>query len=199
MDTSEFIIRTVEALIWPITIFALLYIFRMQIVRLIQRVTELSYKDIKVSFQKDLKEAEDTAKKIKTPELKGVIKTKTKTAILSKAELSVLAEYSPRLAIIEAWLSVETALTKAARKLSISAKTFTQLRYVLERLIEYELLEVNVLHLFNDLRTMRNKAAHNHELDISVNESMRFADLSLNLTRAIDTAMQAWEIKHKEG
>jgi len=197
METLELIVRIIEALIWPITILILLFLFRLQIVKLIQRVKEISYKDLKLILQ----EAEETAKTIKPPKLldQKILKIEPVTLEAFPSErISQIASISPHLAIIEAWLEIERALTEAALKFGFEATTFTQLRKVIEKLIKDNILERNVLDLFNYLRTIRNRAAHTHELDISISDSMRYVELALEFTKTINIATLASDIIHKD-
>lgn len=197
METSELIVRIIEVLIWPITILILLFLFRLQIVKLIQRVKEISYKDLKLILQ----EAEETAKTIKPPKLldQKILKIEPVTLEAFPSErISQIASISPRLAIIEAWLEIERALTEAALKFGFEANTFTQLRKVIEKLIKDNILERNVIDLFNYLRTIRNRSAHTYELDISISDSMRYVELALEFTKTINIATLASDIIHKD-
>ena len=200
METFEIAVRLVEALVWPITLFILifvfLYLFRTQVTQLLERLIEISYRGVKLRFGKELDEAEVTAKSIKSPTIKG-IKTEPEPSTQEYAldRFSQIASFSPRSAVIEAWLVVETAIIEAAQKLGMERRTFTQLRNVVDELVRDNILEKRVMNLFNELREIRNRAAHTNELGISIDDAIRYAELCLILSDTINIAILALETK----
>jgi hypothetical protein len=105
MDSLTFIAEMTKALAWPLLIAAVLMIFREQLRALFKRVVSLHWGDWQASF------ANEEAK-VAT----GLSHANTKALAKGSEEneLMLLAERSPRSAVIEAAVRIETELRRIA-------------------------------------------------------------------------------------
>jgi hypothetical protein len=58
MDWNQFIASLVESFTWPISILLLLYLFKSEIGKLIQKLAHLKYKDLELEFEKVKQQAQ---------------------------------------------------------------------------------------------------------------------------------------------
>ena len=85
------------------------------------------------------------------------------------ADVAKLAETSPRAAVLEAWLSVETAALGAARRLGWMppSEKATNGLAVMKYLERHEDVDRSIVGLIRELRSLRNQAAHTPEFVLS--------------------------------
>jgi hypothetical protein len=96
-----------------------------------------------------------------------------------------LAELNPRGAIIEAWVLVESALRQAAKEAQLDITAHTSTNRVLNLLRQREVVSPQVLKLLDQLRVLRNYAAHERDLKTSTEEVINYIDVSLRVSNAL--------------
>lgn len=101
-----------------------------------------------------------------------------------------LASVAPRTAVTEAWLIVEAALQHASLSLPVRPRGYGLVREAFEELIKRNLLPQETNAVFDDLRKIRNNAAHAMEFDISSEEAIRYIDLATGLAAWIKSKIQ---------
>ncbi len=188
MTVFEFISSLVNSLAWPISLVIILIIFRKYIIKIIPSIEKLKYKDFEVEFSKTMKELMDKSKEdIEKQSIK-----ENKLKISAENKLFGLVDISPRSAILESWLLVETAASKALQRKDPEMIKKTYMIAPL-RLGEYlnrnQLINANQLEIFNKLREIRNKAVHVSEAQFNVNEVTEYIKLSLLLTNQIENGI----------
>jgi uncharacterized protein YutE (UPF0331/DUF86 family) len=185
MELLNIILSFISSIAWPIIILIVFLLFKIEIGRLILRISNLKYKDLELSFSKDLQRAEDTANKLKllTPNTKQIVsEEKTES---SYERLIQLSEMSPEAAIMEAWKIVEITLfdyAKSSQLITYSPKSTADLILNLRR---SGLISNDTYSLINELRIMRNKAVHHADVDISNKDVSKYIDLALSISANI--------------
>lgn len=108
MDVFSFTSELVKATAWPIATMILFYFMRKPLFDLIPLVRKLKYKDLEMEFSKEIQtlktEAEDAFGKRDGKDTDR----NHKTIALD------LVSFSPRAAIIEAWIELEAAASRLA-------------------------------------------------------------------------------------
>jgi len=162
MEIGNLVVKILEVVAWPITIIIILLVFKKQLSRIILRLSKLRYKDVE---------------RIKAPP--------TVTPVYDR--LLQVAEISPRAAVTEAWMIIETATTEAAKAQGIKTIRAITGREVILELAKKARLEGGTIELYDYLRRMRNNAAHSLEFEISYEDVIRYIDLALSLAHRLRT------------
>ncbi|MCH7499022.1 MAG: hypothetical protein IH886_03295 [Nitrospinae bacterium] len=179
----EYIIAIIDSVAWPVAVVWLGYLFRQEIRGLFDRVSHLKYKDLEAKFEKQLVEAEEEAKslpaEVRPPEHEEPVYP---VPYNDKYEqLLRISEESPRAALLEAWIEVESALFEAAERADIKAM-MRHPNHVLNRLIKDGHVAKTVYPLFDSLRKMRNEAAHLNNFVPKLDLVKRYLELSIELS-----------------
>jgi len=180
----EYVIKLVEALAWPVTIFGLVLIFRSELTRIMSRLTSFKYKDFEANFDKQLRMAEQQAEHI---HLERALTEPPSTDMPAPPQLTIhdqlirIAEVSPRAAITEAWRNIETAAIEAAETAGVEIPRRLPINHLVRELIQERIFSKEALPLFDGLRRLRNDAVHAPEFVIEQGEVERYVDLSLRL------------------
>jgi hypothetical protein len=168
----EYLIRLIEAIIWPTVVIWLGYLFKSELQKLLARMSTFKYKELEAKFERELEDAEESARSVEPPP------DRNKTAAhRSKDRLTQIAEASPRAAIIEAWTMIETAAVKAGLSLG-AALPRTSPGLIIQRLVESGEFSPTSLELIEKLRKLRNHAAHLPDFAISPSEAERYLELA---------------------
>lgn len=183
----ELLVELVVGVAWPVTVLTIVFVFKREAVGLLARLTKLRYKELEADFGETLREL-----KAETP---VVPPSPTAEALPAgrldrrMSELLELAEVAPRAAVLEAWLEVE----KAVRDLAIAAdvpetaRSHDQLRQLVQR----EVVPASYLGSFDELRRLRNTAAHSPEFEISTQVVQGYVDFSLNLAAVFEVIRES--------
>jgi hypothetical protein len=180
----ESIVGLIHAVAWPLTVFALAILFRREVRAVLGRLSRLKYKQLEATFDESLREVEKIAHAVMLPPTERVRQTETLTPG-AEERLDRLVEISPRAAITEAWLEVESAISFAGDKLGISNAGALSQANLVQMLHEKGIMNVGVLITYNRLRSLRNEAAHAQDFALSIKETERYVDLAKGLAAFI--------------
>lgn len=181
MDILTFISKLAKALAWPVAVVFLVLMLKKPLTELIPLLRKLKYKELEMEFSKEV--AELTAK-AELPQITHA------TGPLLEAEcnrLSNLASFSPRVAIIEAWVDVESAANEVASSFWNQGPSDVMRRNskLGEYLLQCKVIDENQLQTFNKLRDLRNKAVQAVELELSEKDAKAYVNLALSLAAQI--------------
>ncbi|EGR1737547.1 hypothetical protein D5Q56_20200 [Vibrio parahaemolyticus] len=184
----EHVVKIIEALAWPVTVLIAVFALRKPLIALLPQLKVLKYKELEVEFEKELE-------------------TLSLKAHVSKAKLNVEAtvddeetdfylqqvkELSPRAAIMEAWLGLESNAIATAQHFGLAPKnkrlTFAS---TLKALTSGEVLTPEDASNINELRMLRNKAVHDLQFSVSDTEAAKFMEIARDQTDVI--VGQAWQ------
>ena len=182
----EHFVNLVDAIAWPAAAIWLGYIFRGEIRKLLGRVSALKYKDLEASFEKELAAAETEAQKVLPP--KPPNNSISDEPVYPNPyderyeQLLRISDESPRAALLEAWVEVEAALMESAEEyMSGSARRVLPRKLMIE-LINNGKYPKTVLPLFEDLRRLRNEAAHTPEFEPTSRQTRRYLQMAIELS-----------------
>ncbi len=175
MDWLTFLSSVIGSIAWPIAAFAIAFLFRSQIRKLLDRLKKLSVGDNSLDFTEKLDEAEadaDTALPAALPEPEGLGLPDKRTA--------QLIALSPSAAVLDAWRGVETEVRKLANPLVVGITTSKPrpltFRAAVKYLFDAGRITGSTYALLHDLQQLRNAAAHGE--DVSAADAIRFTTLA---------------------
>ncbi len=156
---------------WPLVAGVALFILRGPITDLISRISQITYKDITVDFER-LREIGREAQL--DPLDKVEIDDRTVDSI----------EHYPRAAVIEAWIRLEWEAREILRGADERPPPRTP-RQMIQRLHREGLLQGNLFELLTELREIRNSAAHQLDVNIDPELAQEYVQLAELATTAI--------------
>ncbi|MDC8748701.1 DUF4145 domain-containing protein [Xanthomonas campestris] len=177
----ELVVQLLVGVAWPAAIIWVAMLFKGEIRSVLRRVSQLKYKDLEASFDEGLGKAEAKAAFVgpAAPALPH------KPEILSRLEqLRRIAEVSPRAAILEAWVLVEEAAAKSGFIQGASIPRVNPYLFV-EELIRLGKLPTGSSALIEQLRKLRNQAAHLPDFSITQDEADRYLELAAKASELI--------------
>jgi hypothetical protein len=182
MDSLTFVSSLISSLAWPSVIVALVLVFRTEISRLLPRIKRVKHGESQVDFEEDVKVAVDFAEKdVSLPAVKPG---------LDQQRLYLLAEQSPRGAILDAWLQVEAALRSYASQQGIESMN-SPIQII--RAIEIHSLDGNsigkgLINMLERLRQLRNDAVHLADAEITTDVAREYTALADRVKKRLEEA-----------
>ena len=156
---------------WPLVATLALLILRGPIADLMSRISHITYKDITVDLER-LREIEQEAQLESPDEVE--IDDRTADSI----------KHYPRAAIIEAWIRLEWEARGILAGLGVDPLPRSPGRMI-HSLHRRQLLQGNLFELLEELRDIRNSAAHHLDLDIDTERAQEYVELTERATVAI--------------
>lgn len=188
MDWLTFTSKVIEALAWPATLLALLWMIRKELPQVARALRKLKYKDVELEFGVGAKELVDDVKAVipqEQPKLDLKIGLTTRSD--AQARLDALAAVAPRAAILEAWLLVESAAVDATRRIGLSPSVPTsEARNPINALRGNGLLRPRQLGIFEKLRKLRNEAAHAADAEFSPEATRSYIDSAVAMAAYLE-------------
>ena len=176
MNSFEFIASLVESLIWPATIFTLFLLIKEPLIQLLTRVSHLKYKGLEADFLQTLNH-------LKASTTETANEAATNAQDVPTVTLRDLADISPRTAILEAWIKIETATRDLFESAGFPRRKFYQ---GLERLPDEKKEQIkHVLGPYTELRVLRNKAVHSSEVELTPKIAHEYIDVTSWVERVI--------------
>lgn len=183
MDWRSFIAAFVDSIAWPVAIVVVAFILRSQVTELLLRVRRIKHGGTEVDFDSAVFEVTRQAQKA-LPDQLGDTHTAAK-------RLTMLAELSPRGAILEAWLDVEQALGCLGRRYGVSEEEGKSLGINMLRLYLSESgapIGQGAIELLGKLRQLRNQAVHMDEAEIDPTTAREYILLAERMTKLLNEA-----------
>lgn len=181
MDVLSFISGMIESLAWPVSIIIIIMILKKPIDQLMLGIHRLKYQDLEIDFNKRLDEIDSKIETENNKEPKKELKQNNNEL----EQIETIAEISPNSAILLAWSIVEKELQSIVMRLEISSdyprnspmKNINTLR-------EMKLIDNQTVDGLNELRRIRNNAAHAqlNMRTISSDEALRYYEIVLKIT-----------------
>lgn len=196
MDALTFIAEVIKALAWPASAVLLVFMLRKPVGELIPLLRKLKYKEMEMEFSREIAvlkaEALPALEEKASPEDVAHEKTWGPETLpdrldVKREELRRMTSFSTRIAVMEAWLEVETAAAEAASSFwSVPpSATFKGFPRMGEYLLRCKVIDDKQLETFNRLQQLRNKAAHAQELNLSEEDARSYVDLAIALAAHI--------------
>jgi len=192
MDWLQFIssiVQSIVSLAWPAAFVTAVWLFREKLTSLLP-LLRFKYKDLDVSFRLDQAEKEASQLKLLPPN------EESRPTPEEADKFQELVTISPASAIIERYRELEDALKGFASTVGLPAEDMRQTMLGLTRqLRRHELIDQATSALLDDLRSVRNAAAHGQRDEITARDAIRFGELAGRLIAQINLATDAAAIK----
>lgn len=173
MDYLTFVVEMIRILIWPLIVIIIVLLLRKQIINLITDLKHLKYKDFELEFNRGLQKVNKDIDKVGLAEKKSIWYLDDKVM-----ELKNIARKSPLEAIIETWILIENQLREIAHmKLEKTSNKYSS-RMQLESLVENKIIPKEIYSIFKELKTIRNKVAHEGGYNISISQAEGYINTS---------------------
>ena len=183
MDVLQFFAALASSFAWPVTTLVLVVILRRPLSNAFESLTHLKYKDLELSFGRELEKISEQAKDIEfavpAPK-KRLVDGDELQELLNGAER--LAYEYPEPAIAMGWQAVEHELASAIVRRSIESAyphRNTTGRNV-QLLVDDNAIDTRTSDLLNSMRNLRNRAVHGRFSSerITTDEAVEFISLS---------------------
>ncbi|SEP46845.1 hypothetical protein [Propionispora vibrioides] len=196
MDWLTFFSSSINALAWPASIIIVILILKKPILELLPYLKNLKIYNIQLEFDKGIKEAKNLAEVANLPEMtpNEMASTPSKTVssdinssliIVTHKELTTyfdkLATDNPRVAILEAWLLIEDAIVRYAKKNNLFYLKKSTPTDILKILVEKNMLSINISEIIEQLRILRNKSVHELDFNLKPSQAQEYIDLALRV------------------
>ena len=178
-------IKLVEILAWPVTSLILIFAMRKPITGLIPQISKFKYKELEMEFEKDLNDLSQRSQETK-------LNNETEIDQEEDYYLQKVKDISPRAAILESWLGLESTAISSAKHFNLISDGKRQTLSQILKLFEKEdILTSENVEIINDLRMLRNKATHETNFHISEEEATKFMEIARDQAEII--ASEAWQ------
>ncbi|QOV93139.1 hypothetical protein [Novosphingobium sp. ES2-1] len=166
------------ALAWPVSALVIALIFRRPLLALLARLDELSWGDKSARFAQRLDRLESEASPAPPgPEGPEIALTGDHARFLK------LLDLSPGAAVLDSWAGVEDALQSLAIEHALATPDVSEAGRTLQK---RGVLPARTVGMIEDMRALRNAAAHDQA--ISVSDALRFRNLAKGVLNEIRLA-----------
>ena len=170
MDVYTFLADLVKALAWPIVVIVIVFMLRKPLAGLIPLLQRLKFKDLELEFGQKIERVRAEARsELPIEHPSPGLPADAQDRILK------LAEVSPRSAVIDAWRELEQRLIETANAIpefrDSRRKSPLDAIHILEG---SKRLSPRVASLIEDLRSLRNRAAHAPEFALSSESAQEY-------------------------
>lgn len=180
----DLVVNLLIGIAWPAAIVWVAMLFRHDIRSLLKRISQLRYKDVEASFDEGLANAEAKAAVIQAPP----IAIPRKPEFINRLEqLRRIADVSPRASVLEAWVLVEEAAAKSGFVQGASKARVNPYLFV-EELVRLGKLPAGSTSLLEQLRRLRNQAAHLPDFSLTQDEADRYLQIAAKTSELILSA-----------
>ena len=183
----EHMVKIIEILVWPGTVLISIYLLRKPLIELIPQLKKLKYKELEMEFDREL----ETLSK-KSQESRSRLEVETPKEEEDDYYIQRVKELSPRAAIMESWLGLESTAISTAQHFKITPEMKrVNFHMAVQALLKSNVLTDQDVANINDLRALRNKAAHEIEFPITEDEAAKFMEIARDQADII--AGEAWQ------
>jgi uncharacterized protein YutE (UPF0331/DUF86 family) len=184
MDWKTFVAQIIDTLAWPAVVLLVVYQLRDKIAELLPRLKKFKHKETEIEFAEGVTELvqEREATEGAEIELPRSDEFRDQFDFLMR-----LANISPRSAVIESFRILEAAAAKKAARLypheeGRSVRSPLQL----QKMLKGEVFDSQQYHQFNQLRKLRNEAAHTEDFDVRGMPVEAYIDIALSLAARLE-------------
>lgn len=184
MGWKTFVAQIIDTLAWPAVVLIVIYQLRDKIAELLPRLKKFKHKETEIEF------AEGVTELVQEREATGDTEVELPRSDEFRDQFDFLlrlANISPRSAVIESFRILEAAAAKKAARLyphgeGRSVRSPIQLH----RVLKGHVFDSQQYHQFNQLRKLRNEAAHTEDFDVRGMPVESYIDIALSLAARLE-------------
>ncbi|MDC8802221.1 hypothetical protein PRZ61_01990 [Halomonas pacifica] len=184
MDWKTFFSQIIDSLAWPAVTVFVVVLLRDKITDLLPRLKKFKHKETEIEFTEGVAELvqEREAQGIEGEELAQKNEYQNQFGFLSR-----LADISPRSAVLESFRIVESAAAKKAARLYPDLESrYARSPLHLQKMLKGEVLSRNEFYQLDQLRKLRNEAAHAEEFEVRGMPVEAYIDIALSLASRLE-------------
>lgn len=182
MTFLEFLAALVDSLAWPALVGYVIYLLRDSFAALLRRLSSVKYKELEAQFREALSEI----KLPQEPASAESLSLEDEPSRPDTVSLIELADVSPRVAVMEAWIKIEHATRDYLESAGLDRRYSYQ---GLRRLPKSDRSKLEpILMPYQELRILRNKAAHGLESDLTPDVARDYIRVASEVEKAIRAA-----------
>lgn len=192
MDWLTFFSTNIKSLAWPAAAIVALFVLKGHLIDLVRslgnRLQTAKGAGFELTFGKGVDQVEEILPLPDTKDIAGQIDTKRIEGV------SELSQLPPSYVVSQAWLRLEQAIRDAV---DVPPIITSDIRRPSRRAPDYIALATRQELLFNDevpavqqLRELRNQAAHSVDPDITITDALRYHDVANSLIEKINQRSQ---------
>lgn len=185
MSWLSFIAEMTKAVAWPIAIVVAAWIFRDPLLKLLHELKRLKWRDVELEFEKEILKAK--------AELPNIQLRKNDVGHVIgdmdiESKLLNLLEISPKAAVLEAWLNIEREVSDLLKRKNVELEPGLSRLGLMQLLINCKLIDKKGRELLDTVRKLRNRAANEHETEISENAALDYIEMASEMIRILRSA-----------
>jgi hypothetical protein len=177
-DWLDFFSSVIHSVVWPLAIVLVVFALRREIQELIPRIRRLRAGNVEIEIGEKIEQLERRAEQVLPP----IVPAATGR---DEEQLVTSAQLSPRGAVLDSWLVVEDALRSAATRSEIEWSDRSSVIWLLDQLQRRQRVNSDVRALVEDLRAVRNAAAHSRDFDLSAGRAYEYARLARQIANLL--------------
>lgn len=177
MTAATFIVEMTRALAWPLAVFVILVIYRKTLPSLVDRIRSLKYGNFEAAF---------TDQTVQVAENISGTSQSLSASASGDHKLLLLAQQSPRAAVVEAWLQIERRLHAIAVQAGVETKPRSSITELLHSLRAAKAIAADTERALLGLLQLRNLAAHAPAEELSTQKAVDFVTLAGALLWTLD-------------
>jgi len=169
---------------WPLVVIIGMIIFRKALNHIIKELDYFKYREFEATFGKRVKSVEKETERLIHGEsnLQGrVIVKGPEPASDLEERFKKMAEVSPKGAIMDAWRELEFDINKIAEKNNIDTKKNKNIAGITDQLTKIGVFDNSVQQMIDDMRQLRNQAAHEPERNFTLADTSSYCVSASNL------------------
>lgn len=190
MEFLKIFLPFLSSLAWPAVVLVVLFSFRQQVVKLWGRLTSLDVPGLKVTFDSALDRVEQAVDIAGAAAPAPGAQVPAPPVPLSEPEkFQLLADLSPSAAITTKWIEVDSAVRSLALQRGVPLNP-PQPLYLIRRLRQSDIIGAKTANILDELRILRNLAAHPETADrsLSRDDASRFGELADKVVQLLQTS-----------
>jgi len=178
MNLLAFIAAMTGHLAWPVVVLAIVLLLRKPILKLIPTLQHMKLKDFEFDFSEKLEDAKQEVASLPPPPENEVPEN-------ARKRLTVDPNALPGFVVLQAWSVIE----KSATELAMSAGVISAqgpFSGILRSLQSENVIDRQTYRAIEDLRRLRNVAAHSSATEISAEQAQEYLDTASDIVRHLD-------------
>lgn len=186
MNILAFLASIVQSLAWPAVVVFLVYLLRDSITDLIPRLRRFKHKDTELEFDVELKAIEATFTPITKSLKDSPANPTTRTREIDR--LLDIVDISPRASVVEAWILIESLLSKIASKVPGLEKSCQSIpsMTLLKILRDKHFIDNVAYKGLQEMRILRNRAAHSEDFGLTIDGARRYLELTKEIISTLE-------------
>ena len=185
MDILTFTLEVIKATAWPLSAILIVILLKEPLAALLKQMKTLKYKDVEIDFGEKIDSVTQEASK-ELPEVPA-------TTEVEDEKIKELAQLSPRGAVLEAWINVESAFKEAAQRhgfIDDKINPFQPGKFssIIYQFQVSEHIGKGTIEIFQKLNRLRNEAVHLEEFSFDSKAAVEFIQLANRLIKIFEEA-----------